>query len=390
LSQRAKIQNPKSKIQNRKIGAPEPIAALNRVKILETGEPLVDIRDFCPNVRVVESACPYLRRTVAEMLNRAQASLPPGYRLHVGTALRTLSMQKSGWDNFFQKMKEEHPGWPLSALRRATNRYFAPYDQPAPPGHCTGGAVDVALLGPDDQPLDMTSPTEGWEAAYTWSDKISPEAKQNRLMMVNAMLGANFSNCREEFWHYSYGDSAWAVRVGEATCPYGLIEPPVAVEARFEGAFAQAVRQIDTFSWTCRPALVPFSPPPAEKKPPPHAEDEFPSAEYYEEGAAPPVYPDPESSSSDEGNSLRLYLGIFWAEGKTVTVHIEWPEPGDPTEVIRQGLFFGDGKEEWEPVTPEQNSRRFTLTVTPHKPRMFLSLGKPAPPADTATDQRDG
>src|SRR5262249_25428650 len=115
-----------------KLGAPEPIAALNRVKILETGEPLVELRDFCPDVQVMERVCPYLRRTAAEMLNRAQSSLPPGHRLRIGTALRTLTMQKSGWDNYFQRMKEEHPGWPLSALRRATNQYFAPYDQPAP------------------------------------------------------------------------------------------------------------------------------------------------------------------------------------------------------------------------------------------------------------------
>src|SRR5262249_44385124 len=142
-----------------KQGAPEPIAALNRVRITEAPlpwqahEPLVDIRLHCPDVAWTEGICPYLRRTVAEMLNRAQASLPAGYRLKVGTALRTLTMQSSGWDGYFQKMKEAHPAWPLSALRRATNKYFAPYDQKAPPGHCTGGAVDVGLLGPDGNPL---------------------------------------------------------------------------------------------------------------------------------------------------------------------------------------------------------------------------------------------
>jgi D-alanyl-D-alanine dipeptidase len=36
------------------------------------------------------------------------------------------------------------------------------------------------------------------------------------------MLGAGFSNCRDEWWHYSYGDAAWAVRTGRKTCVYGL------------------------------------------------------------------------------------------------------------------------------------------------------------------------
>jgi D-alanyl-D-alanine dipeptidase len=46
------------------------------------------------------------------------------------------------------------------------------------------------------------------------------------MLMVQAMLGAGFSNCRDEYWHYSYGDSAWAVRVGSRECSYGLVKPP--------------------------------------------------------------------------------------------------------------------------------------------------------------------
>ncbi len=228
-------------------GAPEPIAALNKVKILEysqpleSREPLVDVRIVCPEVVWQEHVCPFLRKTVAEMVNAAAASLPSGYKLRAGTALRTLHMQKGGWDNYFKRMKEEHPEWPLSALRRATNKYFAPYDQPAPPGHCTGGAIDVGLLDSSGQPLDMIAPTSGWEAAYTWSDKISTEAKKNRMIMVDAMLGAGFSNCRDEYWHYSYGDSAWAVRTGVSTCPYGWAYAKPETVAEFGGACAKIV-----------------------------------------------------------------------------------------------------------------------------------------------------
>src|SRR3989442_1591064 len=124
-----------------KLGACEPIAALNRIRIEESGEPLVDIREFCPGVELTEKVCPYLRLTVAGMLNRGVEQLSAGYRFRVGTALRTLDMQRRGWDRFFARVRKEHPDWPLSALRRATNQYYAPYDQPAPPGHCTGGAV---------------------------------------------------------------------------------------------------------------------------------------------------------------------------------------------------------------------------------------------------------
>src|SRR5579862_5757088 len=111
--------------------SPEPIAALNRIKVSEydspwdSREPLVDIRDYCPGVRCADNSCPFLRLRVADMLNHAQAALPSGYSFKVATALRTLTMQQSGWDRYFQRMKEEHPNWPQSSLRRATNKYHA-------------------------------------------------------------------------------------------------------------------------------------------------------------------------------------------------------------------------------------------------------------------------
>jgi D-alanyl-D-alanine dipeptidase len=204
----------------------EPIRALNRVPLFECREPLVDIRRYCPGVRVARRCLPFLRARVAEMLNAAQAALPAGYRFQVTTALRTLAMQQELYDRYFARLQEEHPGWSYATLRRCTNRFFAPADQKAPPGHCTGGAVDVRLLGPGGRRLDLTSPYEGWAAAPTCLPRLSPRAARNREILVAAMLGAGFSNCQEEYWHYSYGDAAWAVRTGQPNCIYGLVQPP--------------------------------------------------------------------------------------------------------------------------------------------------------------------
>lgn len=43
-------------------------------------------------------------------------------------------------------------------------------------------------------------------------------------MLHDAMVTVGFSNCRDEWWHYSYGDAGWAVRVGEAQCFYGKVD----------------------------------------------------------------------------------------------------------------------------------------------------------------------
>jgi D-alanyl-D-alanine dipeptidase len=336
-----------------KLGTPEPIAALNRIKMLELAhpwqerEPLVDIRTYCPDIVPVERICPYLRRTAADMLNHAQSSLPQGYRLKVGTALRTLAMQKGGWDRFHERMRQEHPDWPLSALRRATNKYFAPYDQKAPPGHCTGGAVDVGLLDPNGKDVDLIAPTKGWEAAYTWSDKISPEAKANRMLMVEAMLGAGYSNCRDEYWHYSYGDSAWAVRVGESECPYGWAHPPVALETDYPDASAhdlhiETERDFNGYALSATGALA------------------FPAAD------AAPAGP-------------RLSVGLYWANGVPVTLELSLPPS------LRSGeeptLYIGDGKEQWERIAMvERRNRTLHIHVSPAHDRAIITTHLPPPP----------
>ena len=207
-------------------GSPEPFHLLNRIPIRDCGEPLVDIRLACPRAILRPGCLPYLRRSVAEMFNRANDSLPPGYRFTVSTALRTLEMQSTMYWHNYHRLRAEKPDLPTSALRRMTNKYFAPPDAKAPPGHTTGGAIDVGLVGPDFSALDMIAPTKGWEAAYTWSDLVGPEAKRHRDLLTTALLGAGFSNCRDEWWHWSYGDNAWSVRTGHPIAIFGLIEPP--------------------------------------------------------------------------------------------------------------------------------------------------------------------
>ena len=205
----------------RAVSGPEPIAALNRIKERECGEPLLDIRKHCPGVRVARTCLPHLRQSVAEKLNAAQAALPLGYKLHVTTALRKKEIQQTLFDKYFAELTEKHPDWSHATRRRQTCRFFAPYDQSAPPGHCTGAAVDVHLLLPSGRQAEMRKPLTGWKAARSLATGLCEKAVRHREILFAAMLAAGFSNCAEEFWHYSYGDAGWAVRVGEQECIYG-------------------------------------------------------------------------------------------------------------------------------------------------------------------------
>lgn len=212
-------------------GVPEPQAALDAVTIIENHDPLVDLRGT-PNLYFRDLAegqpvIPFLRKPVASMLANAAKNLAPQFRLLVISALRDIEHQKAIWQAHYDRHKHEHPEWPEHIIRRECNKYAAPVDHPAPPGHTTGAAVDVVLQLPDGSFVDTIPPHfSDWSLGHTVSDKVSPEVQSYRKLLHDIMLAVGFSNCRDEYWHYSYGDSGWAVRVGKSSCMYGAVAVP--------------------------------------------------------------------------------------------------------------------------------------------------------------------
>ncbi|QYK53901.1 MAG: hypothetical protein KF824_03175 [Fimbriimonadaceae bacterium] len=206
-------------------GRPEPIRALNRIREVDNGEPLVSLLEYCPTVQIKrKSVIPYLRLQVAQKLEQAAQSLPPGYNIGVVDAWRPFERQVRIWEWMWNALEEAHPELSYTTKRRMLCRFVAPVDQKAPPGHTTGAAVDVWLWDDNDEEIDVTSPYERLRGAPTYVFGLSEQAERNRMILVAAMLGAGFSNCRDEWWHYSFGDAGYAVRMGEDECIYGRID----------------------------------------------------------------------------------------------------------------------------------------------------------------------
>ncbi len=210
---------------DRSKGSPEPMAALDRVAEIESGEPLARLAEAAPSVLIArESVIPYLRKTVAERLENAARSLPEGLKIGVTDAWRPFARQKRIYDFIFRCAQEAFPQRSHAALKRTVNALVHAYDRKAPPGHCTGAAVDVWLFDAQGEPIDVSAPFSRYQTHWTYSLGLEPRAAEMRMTLVEAMLNAGFSNCREEWWHYSYGDAAWAVRTGQSSCVYGKIE----------------------------------------------------------------------------------------------------------------------------------------------------------------------
>lgn len=206
---------------------PEPVSAINRIRIRDGCERTLELSTAAPEILLREKTT-FARETVVIMLRKAQALLPEGHKLLVKTACRSMEYQRSMYWEFYRSISDQHPEWPVSQIRREVNKFLAPPDAKHPPGHTTGGAVDVTIVGAAGDELDMASTLDGSQNVMatlpTYAKNISPRAAKNRQLLADVMSAAGFSNYPGEWWHWSFGDSAWAVRVKAEYAPYGAID----------------------------------------------------------------------------------------------------------------------------------------------------------------------
>ncbi len=208
----------------------EPLTKLRAVPVEENGEPLVDPRTLSRRIHFAHkhpkfeemSRTPRVRERVAQMLAQAADTLPSGIDIQIIEGFRPLAQQRFMYEEIKAEFAGKHPEWGKATLHRITNTLSAPPDDPCPPPHTTGGAVDLCLIHADSgERLDMVSPFE-WDetSAPTAMEGLSPEAQANRGLLVRTLAATGLTNYSGEWWHWSYGDSGWALRVGAPCALY--------------------------------------------------------------------------------------------------------------------------------------------------------------------------
>lgn len=200
----------------------EPLTKLRAVPITDNGEPLVDPRTLSQRIHFLEKhpkfadmpRTPKVRRSVAEMLARAADSLPDGTDITIIEGFRPLHQQRFMYEHLKAEFAQKHPEWGKATLHRITNTMSAPPDDPCPPPHSTGGAVDLTLMHRGSHELlDMTSPYEMDEtSAPADTPGLSSAAQANRRLLFETLKATGLTNYVGEWWHWSYGDSGWALR----------------------------------------------------------------------------------------------------------------------------------------------------------------------------------
>ncbi len=208
----------------------EPLTKLRAVPIRDNREPLADPRTLSTRLHFAAAhpkfpdmpRTPRVRQSVAEKLARAADNLPDGVDLKIIEGFRPLHQQRFMYDALRAEFAARHPAWSRATLHRITNQMSAPPDDVCPPPHSTGGAVDLCLFAVrTDEYLDMTSPYE-WDetSAPTVCKGLSETAQANRRLLIETLEAVGLTNYAGEWWHWSYGDSGWALRTGAENALY--------------------------------------------------------------------------------------------------------------------------------------------------------------------------
>lgn len=201
---------------------------INAIPVHENGEPLVDIP---VNTRIklregdgAKWLIPKLRKSVVDKLVHASDALPQGYSFVVMSAYISVSLQQKVWDRKLEKLRMQNPEWNEERILGEVSKYAARPVVGAP--HNTGGSVDVIILDDQGNELDMGSPFGGVGIMnHTRCADITNQQMKNRELLYWTMTNAGFFNTNPfEWWHYAYGDRAWAAYTGADHAVYGGIE----------------------------------------------------------------------------------------------------------------------------------------------------------------------
>ena len=208
---------------------------LDAVVIEECGEPLVDFLALAPTLvfapvhPVFEFPRVHLvRETVAKMLAEATRNVPDGLRLQIVEGYRPIAVQRAHFQRALEEARKRFPGAADAKIRVEAGRYSAPPDAITPPPHLTGGAVDLELIDAGGNRLDFTSPFDILDVKSARMDArgLSPEAEKNRALLRQILEPTGLTNYADEWWHWSYGDNGWALRVEAKAAIYDKIELP--------------------------------------------------------------------------------------------------------------------------------------------------------------------
>lgn len=177
------------------------------------------------------------RKEAVERLYQAAALLPEGYRFRIWDFWRPFALQAELFDFYKPAIVAQFhlEDMPEEELHRFMNQFVArPNPDPdCPPGHTTGGAIDLTIVGPDGKELEMGTAFDAFSdlthAAYFEREEAAglphaDEIRKNRRLLYNVMTAAGFAGITSEWWHFCFGERCWAEKMKHPAVYRGIFE----------------------------------------------------------------------------------------------------------------------------------------------------------------------
>jgi D-alanyl-D-alanine dipeptidase len=173
----------------------------------------------------------FLRRSVAERLQKAQSLLPKNFSLIVFDGYRTLALQQKLFDQYYEALQRLCPDFSPEELLEKTHDFVsAASNNPLRPSpHATGGSVDVAIISSaDGEPhmLNFGTPFDygGKEAYLRYFEELQEQrpltnaerqASDNRRILFQLMSTVGMQGLPTEWWHFSAPESQMGAYVAK-------------------------------------------------------------------------------------------------------------------------------------------------------------------------------
>jgi zinc D-Ala-D-Ala dipeptidase len=175
-------------------------------------EPLVGVGIFSDHPKVLTSSVyanehhnsPYLgglkgsnvaifmRKGVAEKLDKAADLIPKGTHLMVMDAYRSLEVQSALFEQYRSGVVERHPEWSNDEVSAETQKYVSipSTDKSRPSPHNTGASVDVVIVQVNDEIQNQIDSIDEMlnSPAITWQDEYSLTMKRSEIIRRNAKM----------------------------------------------------------------------------------------------------------------------------------------------------------------------------------------------------------
>ena len=136
-----------------------------------------------------------MREAVYEKIGRISQRLEEQDKvLIIRSVWRSFEHQRRLWEEKLAVMQQKYPHKHLDDIKEIVSHFIAP---PKKSMHATGGAVDALIYDvKNDRVMDFGN-NEGLkleldETCYPYHPDISPEAKQNRQLLIQSLRRGGF------------------------------------------------------------------------------------------------------------------------------------------------------------------------------------------------------